>query len=223
MNGKTLAVFVGSDCILDAVPDAPRLYAASLTKLVAEGYAELLPMGVKGRPSGERAEILNSLDALYSEHGVTSKKARTQRITRLTYALAILAANGRRDGEEDEAYIRRCATIRKIANDGDMATIEKALKGSTERKGRGTKGPKSGRTTGRKGGTTSGKGGETPETPKTVDPAERYQAAHNALIAAISEFGTAHAEYVKGGGKVTKAAATAITTRARVLITELTA
>lgn len=225
MNRKSLQAFVSIDVVLDAAPDAPRIYADTLTALVADGYAELLPMGVKGKPTGERAEVLTELHEAYKAQGVTAIAGRRNRITRLTYALAILAANPRREEESDEAYIKRCATIRKIANDGDVPTIEKALRGPVERKGRGTKGPKDGRTRGRKGAASGDSTPEevTPEEAKPADTGARLVAAHNALMAAMKEFQEAHEEHVKTGGKITKAAATQVTTRAAHLIKALTA
>jgi hypothetical protein len=183
MKHNALTAIAAADVIIDGQADAPRNYAEALTQMVADGWADRLPMDVKGRPSGDVAAAKSEVQAAYKAAGVTGAPALRQRVLRLTYALHILAANGRREDEADDAYVTRVGRIRNMANAGDRAQIDKALAGSDAKaKRRGTKGPKAGRKGG-KGGKT-----DTPEVPEVpMSPADRWTAAVAALIPALIE------------------------------------
>lgn len=212
---KSLTLIAAADTVMDRQADAPKEYAAALTQMVADGWADRLPMDAKGRPSGDRASAIAEVQAAYKSAGVTGAPALRQRVLRLTYALHILAANGRREDESEEAYVTRVGRIRTMSNVGDRAQIDKALAGSTAKpKRRNVKGPKD-----PKGGKAP-KGGkvETVDTPKVVNPKDRYDAAHNALVAALSEYMDALAAYRADGGKETKAARQQVTHRANAAI-----
>lgn len=212
---NALATLAVADSIMDGQADAPRNYAEALTQMVADGWTDRLPLDSAGRPSGDRAAAKAEVQAAYKAAGVTGAPALRQRVLRLTYALHILAANGRREDEADDAYVTRVGRIRTMSNVGDRAQIDKALAGSTAKaKRRNVKGPKD-----PKGGKTP-KGGkvETVESPKAVSPKDRYDAAHNALVSALSEYMDALAAYRADGGKETKAARQQVTHRANAAI-----
>lgn len=208
---KNLTAIAGADVTLDRAGDAPQVYADALTALVSDGWADRLPLDVKGKPTGDRAAAIAEIRQAYADAGVTGAAALRQRVLRLTYALHILAASGRREDEQEEAYIKRCARIRTIANGGDREQIDKALTGQAAR-GRkpstGKRGPN------REGGTGGkGKGGKDTATPKEITPAERYETAHNALVAAVGEYLDALKAHRDAGGKVTKVAAGQVAAR----------
>jgi hypothetical protein len=198
---KHLAGFINADNTLDAVADAPRLYAESLAGMVAEGMADVIGWREdlpKGRPSGDRAKMLTDVKAAFRDAGRSDRGARDA-VTRLTYALAILAANGRRDDETDEAFVTRCAKIRVIANAGDMDAIMKAVKGDVRKPvRRGPKGP----------GPKAPKAPKTPKAPEApANTGDAMTATWNNLTAAVDAFRAAVTAHVDGGGKVTKAMA----------------
>lgn len=213
---NALTAIAAADTIMDGQKDAPKHYADALTAMVADGWADRLPMDAKGRPSGDRAAAIAEVQAAYKSAGVTGAPALRQRVLRLTYALHILAANGRREDEADDAYVTRVGRIRTIANVGDRAQVDKALAGSTAKAKR--RGPNR-QGGGKKGGQKGGQKGE--ETPKVVSPKDRYDAAHNALVAALSEYMDALAAYRADGGKVTKAASGQIVGRANTALAAL--
>lgn len=199
---NALTAIAAADVIIDGQADAPRNYAEALTQMVADGWADRLPMDVKGRPSGDVAAAKSEVQAAYKAAGVTGAPALRQRVLRLTYALHILAANGRREDEADDAYVTRVGRIRNMANAGDRAQIDRALAGADAKaKRRGTKGPKV------KGGK-GGKGGkvETPEVPEVpVSAADRWTNAVAALIPALIEARNAAEACNAEGVKRTKA------------------
>lgn len=203
---NALTTLIAADVTLERAGTAPADYAAGLTALVAEGWADRLPMGAKGRPTGDRADALAEVTAGYRAAGLSASAAKN-RVTRLTYALAILAApgNARREEETDDAYVARVSKIRTIANAGDVEAITRAIdnaaKVASPRKGRGVAKVQGGKAA--KGG----KADKPVTEAKPVDKGERYTAAHNALVAALTEYATAVEEYVADGGKVTKASA----------------
>lgn len=209
---KNLTAIAGADLTLERAGDAPQVYADALTALVADGWHERLPLDVKGKPTGDRAAAIADIRQAYSDAGVTGAAALRQRVLRLTYALQILAANPRREDEQDEAYVKRCARIRTIANGGDREQVDKALTGQAARGRKSSKGGKRGPN--RQGGTGGkGKGGKDSDTPKEITPAERYDAAHNALVAAVGEYLDALKAHRDAGGKVTKVAAGQVAAR----------
>lgn len=218
-----LKTYADSDSVMDRAMDAPKAYADALTALVAEGWADRLPYGVKGKPTAQVAAAKREVTEAFQAVGVTGAPALRARVLRATYAIHVLAANPRRDGESDEAYVTRCATIRKIANNGDVTQVEKALKGekaTAKRKARNMGG------TGGKGKASKGdasKGDQTPETPETpepvtVDPAKALVLAHNALMAAIDTYAQALTEFRATGGKPTAASLKAAKTKATELL-----
>lgn len=216
---NTFTTVAQFDNVMDLANDAPANYAKALTDLVAEGYADKLPMDVKGKPAGERADIINLIKAAYKAQGVTTDAALRQRALRLTYALHILNANPKRDEETEENYVKRVARIRAMANAGDRKQIDKALAGSTAPVKRGARNA---------GGTGKGKGKpakvETPETPAKVEtPADRFNAAQTELAKVLTEYMDALDAYRANGGKVTKAASSLITGKAQALIASLVA
>ena len=219
-----LKTYADSDSVMDRAMDAPKAYADALTALVSEGWADRLPYGVKGKPTAQVAAAKREVTDAFRAAGVTGAAALRARVLRATYAIHVLAANPRRDGESDEAYVTRCATIRKIANNGDVAQVEKALKGekaTAKRKARNMGG------TGSKGKASKGdapKGGQTPEVPEvpevpvTVDPAKALVLAHNSLMAAIDTYKAALIEFRAEGGKPTAASLKATKTKATELL-----
>lgn len=219
---SSLATFAIADTTKDRAQTVDADYAESLTALVADGWADRLPYGAtSGRPTGERAAAIETVKEAFATAGVSGAKALRQRVLRLTYAVAILAANPRREDESEEAYVKRCIRIRVLANAGDMDAIEKAVtgKGVTAPTRRGTKGPKAGRTQG-KGGK-SATAPKVEDAPKEVTPKERYETAHNALVKALQDYLGAVEDYRKEGGKITKAAAQQVTHRANAAIAAL--
>jgi hypothetical protein len=196
---KHLAGFINADNTLDAVADAPRLYAESLAGMVAEGMADVIGWREdlpKGRPSGDRAKMLTDVKAAFRDAGRSDRGARDA-VTRLTYALAILAANGRRDDETDEAFVTRCAKIRVLANAGDMDAITKAVKGDVRKPVR--RGPKA---------SSKAPSTKAPKAPKApASTGDAMTATWNNLTAAVDAFRAAVTAHVDGGGTVTKAMA----------------
>ena len=204
---NALTTYAHADSTLDAITTAPAAYAEALTALVADGWADRLPLDVKGRPSGDVADAKREAQEAFRAAGVTGAPALRQRVLRMTYALHILAANTRRDGETDEAYVARVGKIRTIANGGEREAVDRAIKGKPAA-------PKAPKAPGKRGpGKAGGKAPKAPEAPKAANPAEAYEAAQNALVAAASAYLDALAAHRKAGGKVTKASAQQVTHR----------
>jgi hypothetical protein len=214
---NTFAAIAKTEQVLDTMATAPADYAAQLTALVASGYSDKLPLGVAGKPVAAVAVILDQIKAAYRDAGVTTAKALRQRTLRLTYAIHILAANPKRDEETEENYVKRCARIRAMANAGDRAQIDKAIAGSTAKPKRAAR-PNSG-----KASKATPKPAATVEEVEEVSPAAAYDQAHNALVKALGDYMAAMDAYRANGGKVTKAASSAVTTRAQALIAALVA
>lgn len=186
MKHNALTAIAAADVIIDGQADAPRNYAEALTQMVADGWADRLPMDVKGRPSGDVAAAKSEVQAAYKAAGVTGAPALRQRVLRLTYALHILAANGRREDEADDAYVTRVGRIRNMANAGDRTQIDKALAGEDKKaKRRGPQRKKRKKDDGGDGGDGGNGGDTTPPAPMT--PADRWTAAVAALIPALIE------------------------------------
>lgn len=202
---NALEMYAAADTDLDAATDAPARYATALTALVAEGWHEKVPMpSGAGRPTAAETAARKPLrDVLDTRGGKDA--AKRQRVLRAIYAIHILAANGRRDGETDEAYVARVIRIRAIAVSGDRDVIDRALKGTPVA-------PKS-RSKGRKPGTP----GKAPKAPKTPEAPKAPASTGDVVVATYEEFRIASikmrdavAAHVTGGGKITKAMRTQI-------------
>ena len=208
---NAIELFVNADAALNSLTTAPIDYAAGLSMLVTEGYAERLPMNVKGKPTKDVAEAKAELAQAYKAKGITSPTAIRNHILRATYAIHILAANPRRESETAEAFVTRCQKIRAMANAGDSDQIAKAIAGSTAKVTRKTKGPKS--------EPKAPKAPKAPEAPKPVTVAD----THNALMAALSAHMDALSKHSADGGTITKAMSTAEEGKIKALLEMLAA
>jgi hypothetical protein len=198
MNTNALSEFATADAMLDGVATAPARYATALVALVGEGWANRLPIGVKGRPTGDRKEAITEAQEAFAAAGVDGKDALTKRVQRLTYALAIYAANPRKDAEADDKFVTRVKAMRKVANAGDEEAVLAAIAGKAP-KPKTPKAPKAPKT--------APKPKDEPkvETPKPVTVTD----THNALMAALSAHMDALTAHKANGGTVTKAMVTA--------------
>jgi hypothetical protein len=197
MNTNALNEFATADATLDGVATAPARYANALVALVADGWANRLPIGVKGRPTGDRKLAITEAQEAFTAAGVDGKDALTKRVQRLTYALAIYAANPRKDSEAEDKFVTRVKAMRKVANAGDESAVLAAIAGKAP-KPKAPKAPK------------------TPKTPKVKDEPKveapkpvTLTDTHNALMAALSAHMDALTAHKANGGTVTKAMVTA--------------
>lgn len=213
---NTFSTIAMNDQVLDTMESAPATYAEQLTALVAKGYAELLPLDAKGKPTAPVAKVMSEIQEAYASAGVSGIKALRHRTLRLKYAIHILSANPKRDEETEENYVKRCLKIRSMANAGDRDQIDKAIKGST------AKVKRTARPIEPKG--KPAKVTEAPaevETPKPVDVNEALDLAQNELVRAMSAYADALDNFRKSGKKVTATRVSTITTRAHNLVSLL--
>ena len=204
--------------VLDTMDSAPATYAEQLSALVASGYADKLPLDIKGKPSSDIAAVIADIHAAYSAAGVSGVKALRHRTLRLKYAIHILAANPQSEGETPEKFVARCVKIRSMANAGDRTQIDKAIAGSrkpvTRRKAR----PASGKPAKpAKGAKTPA----TPEVPEVLSVGDALDKAHNELVRAMSAYSDAVDNYRKDGKRLTAKSVSTITTRAHSLVSLL--
>lgn len=201
---NALEMYAAADADLDAATDAPVRYATALTALVAEGWHEKVPMpSGAGRPTAAETAARKPLRDVLDPRG-GKDAAKRQRVLRAIYAIHILAANGRRDGETDEAYVARVIRIRAIAGSGDRDVVDRALKGTPVASPRGK---------GRKPGTPgkAPKAPQTPEAPKApASTGDALTAAYEAWRVTSVALRDTIAAHVKDGGKITKAMRTQI-------------
>ena len=205
-----------TESVLDTMDAAPATYAEQLSSLVASGYAELLPLDIKGKPTNEVAAVISEIHAAYSAAGVSGVKALRHRTLRLKYAIHILAANPKREEETDENYVKRCLRIRSMANAGDRDQIDKAIKGSQAKVKRAAR-PASGKA---KAATVS-KAAKPAETPEVLSVGDALDKAHNELVRAMSAYSEAVENYRKDGKRMTAKSVSTITTRAHNLVSLL--
>jgi hypothetical protein len=214
MNKFTTIAQVES--VLDTMANAPATYAEQLSALVASGYADKLPIDIKGKPSADIAAVIADIHAAYSAAGVSGVKALRHRTLRLKYAIHILAANPKRDEETPENYVKRCIRIRSMANAGDRDQIDKAIKGSQSKVKRPAR-PASGKPA------KPAKGAKTaiPEVPEVLSVGDALDKAHNELVRAMSAYSDAVDNYRKEGKRLTAKSVSTITTRAHSLVSLL--
>ena len=216
---NTFSTIAKIDNVLDLAGDAPTQYAGELVRLVGEGYAVSLPMSVKGKPTADIAAIKADIVEAYKAVGVKPGDAMRKRVLRLTYALHILSANPKGEDEAPEAFVPRVGRMRAIANGGDLATVEKAIKGATPRKARPDKKDKpASKPADKKADKPADKPAD-----KVMTPNQIYVAAHNALIVAMTNYQNAVADHVKAGGSLTKTSVTQVTLRANNILKTLSA
>jgi hypothetical protein len=213
---NTFNAIAQSDQVLDSIESAPATYAEQLTALALAGYADKLPLDVKGKPTADVAKVIADIHEAYQSAGVSGIKALRNRTLRLKYAVHILAANPKRDEETEENYVKRCLKIRSMANAGDRDQIDKAIKGSTAKVKR----------TARPIEPKAKPAKVTPEliaepAPKPADVNDALTVAHNELVKAMSAYADAVDAYRKAGKTMTKASVSTITTRAHNLVSLL--
>ncbi len=222
---NTFNAIAQSDQVLDSIESAPATYAEQLTALALAGYADKLPLDVKGKPAADVAKVIADIHEAYQSAGVSGIKALRNRTLRLKYAVHILAANPKDEEETEENYIKRCLKIRSMANAGDRDQIDKAIKGSTAKVSRKS------RINSEKD---NSKGNKSKATDKEFDPAsvvidepkpadvnDALTMAHNELVKAMSAYADAVDAYRKAGKTMTKASVSTITTRAHNLVSLL--
>jgi len=214
---NTFTTIASIERVLDTMDSAPATYAQELSALVASGYADKLPLDIKGKPSADIAAVIADIHEAYTSAGVSGVKALRHRTLRLKYAIHILAANPQSEGETPEKFIARCVKIRSMANAGDRTQIDKAIAGSrkpvTRRKARVNKGSK----TPDKGSKTP----EAPEVPEVLSVGDALDKAHNELVRAMSAYSDAVDNYRKEGKRLTAKSVSTITTRAHNLVSLL--
>lgn len=223
---NTFNAIAQSDQVLDSIESAPATYAEQLTALAVAGYADRLPLDVKGKPAADVALVIADIHEAYQAAGVSGIKALRNRTLRLKYAVHILAANPKRDEETDENYVKRCLKIRSMANAGDRDQIDKAIKGSTAKVNR-----RKSRINSEKDNSKGNKSKATDsefdpasaviDEPKPIDVNDALTLAHNELVKAMGAYADAVDNYRKAGKKMTKASVTTITTRAHNLVSLL--
>lgn len=217
---NTFTTIASIERVLDTMDSAPATYAQELSALVAAGYADKLPIDIKGKPSADIAAVIADIHAAYSAADVSGVKALRHRTLRLKYAIHILAANPQSDEETDENFIKRCIKIRSMANAGDRDQIDKAIAGSrkpvTRRKARVNKGSK----TPDKGSKTPATP-EVPEVPEVLSVGDALDKAHNELVRAMAAYSDAVDNYRKDGKRLTAKSVSTITTRAHSLVSML--
>jgi hypothetical protein len=215
---NTFTTIASIERVLDTMGSAPATYAQELSALVASGYADKLPLDIKGKPSAAIAAVIAEIHAAYSEAGISGVKARQHRTLRLKYAIHILAANPKSEEETLENFIKRCLKIRSMANAGDRDQIDKAIKGSratvrrAARPATGSKGSK---------GSKPAKPAKAPEVPEVLSVGDALDKAHNELVRAMSAYSDAVDNYRKEGKRLTAKSVSTITTRAHNLVSLL--
>ena len=204
------------ESVLDTMDSAPATYAEQLSALVSQGYADKLPLDIKGKPASDIAAVIADIHAAYSAAGVSGVKALRQRTLRLKYALHILASNPKRDEETPENFVKRCVKIRSMANAGDRDQIDKAIKGSQAKVKRAAR-PATPKAKPAK----AAKATEAPEAPEVLSVGDALDKAHNELVRAMSAYSDAVDNYRKDGKRLTAKSVSTITTRAHNLVSLL--
>lgn len=203
------------ESVLDTMETAPATYAEQLSALVSAGYADQLPLDIKGKPTSEVATVIAEIHAAYSAAGVSGVKALRQRTLRLKYALHILASNPKRDEETPENFVKRCTKIRSMANAGDRDQIDKAIKGSQ------AKVKRAARPATPKAKAKAPKADKAPEVVEVLSVGDALDKAHNELVRAMSAYSDAVDNYRKDGKRLTAKSVSTITTRAHNLVSLL--
>jgi hypothetical protein len=213
---NTFTTIASIERVLDTMDSAPATYAQELSALVASGYADKLPLDIKGKPSAAIAAVIADIHEAYTSAGVSGVKALRHRTLRLKYAIHILAANPKRDEETPENFVKRCVKIRSMANAGDRDQIDKAIKGSQAKVKRAAR-PATPKAKPAK----AAKATEAPEVPEVLSVGDALDKAHNELVRAMSAYSDAVDNYRKEGKRLTAKSVSTITTRAHNLVSLL--
>ena len=213
---NTFTTIASIERVLDTMDNAPATYAQELSALVASGYADKLPLDIKGKPSAAIAAVIADIHEAYTAAGVSGIKALRHRTLRLKYAIHILAANPKRDEETLENFVKRCIRIRSMANAGDRAQIDKAIAGSQKKV---TRKPRPDKPS--KKAPKIDKAPEVPQVPEVLSVGDALDKAHNELVRAMSAYSDAVDNYRKEGKRLTAKSVSTITTRAHNLVSLL--
>jgi hypothetical protein len=216
INMNTFTTIASIERVLDTMDSAPATYAEQLSALVSQGYADKLPLDIKGKPSNEIAAVIAEIHSAYSEAGISGIKALRHRTLRLKYALHILAANPKREEETPENFVKRCVKIRSMANAGDRDQIDKAIKGSQAKVKRAAR-PATPKAKAAK----AAKADKVAEVVEVLTVGDALDKAHNELVRAMSAYSDAVDNYRKEGKRLTAKSVSTITTRAHNLVSLL--